>query len=349
MSALARLCRFTLCLGMFLLLTACHRPTAYHEESFVFGTRVEVTTWDVPEAQAKEAVGAVLREFDRMHRVYHAWQAPSELTTLNDTIAQGKPATVSAELAGMLRQAQDFSAKGNNLFDPAIGGLIGVWGFQSDQFTPQIPDPKTIEALVAAKPTLADLTIDGTTVTSRNKAVKIDLGGYAKGWALDRAATILRQQGVSNALINIGGNIMALGSKGKTPWRVGIQHPRRAGALATLPLNDGEAIGTSGDYQRFFELDGKRYCHLIDPRTGRPAEVTQSLSILILRRANAGVLSDVVSKPAFIDGARWRERLRPFGVEHALRIAADGKIEVTRTLAKRLEFASDAPPITIVE
>ena len=98
--------------------------------------------------------------------------------------------------------------------------------------------------------------------------VKLDLGGYAKGYALDRAAEILKSQGIHNALINIGGNVLALGTHGTRPWRVGIQHPRKPGPLATLELRDGEAIGTSGDYQRYFELDGKRYCHLIDPRTG---------------------------------------------------------------------------------
>ena len=92
---------------------------------------------------------------------------------------------------------------------------------------------------------MADLVIDGNRVSSRNPAVQLDLGGYAKGYALDRAATILRANGVANALINIGGNVMALGRKNGTPWRVGIQHPRKAGALATIELADGEALGTS--------------------------------------------------------------------------------------------------------
>lgn len=343
--------RFYALLGLLaavFLLAACSRPSAYREESFVFGTRVEITTWGAPEPQARTAVNAVLREFDRMHHAYHAWQ-PSELSTLNTAIAAGQAASVSPELAGMLRQAQGFAVKGDDLFNPAIGQLIGLWGFQSDQFTARDPDPAAIAALVAAKPSLADLMIAGQQVTSRNRAVKIDLGGFAKGWALDRARTILHQQGIHNALINIGGNIMALGSKDGQPWRVGIQHPRHAGALATLPLHDGEAIGTSGDYQRFFEFKGKRYCHLIDPRVGRPADQTQSLTVLITPQADAGTLSDVASKPPFIDGAHWRERLLPFGVTHALRVDAQGKVEVTRALARRLKFADDAPAATLVE
>ncbi len=139
--------------------------------------------------------------------------------------------------------------------------------------------------LVAAKPSIADLTFKGRVVTAKNPAVALDFGGYLKGVALDRAAAIFKARGIGNALINIGGNVLALGKKGDQPWRVGIRHPRpeQAGGapLATLELRDGEAIGTSGDYQRFFELDGRRYCHLIDPRSGAPATGTQALTVLI--------------------------------------------------------------------
>ena len=177
-------------------------------------------------------------------------------------------------------------------------------------------------------------------MSSRNPAVQLDLGGYAKGYALDRAAAILREAGTVNALINIGGNVMALGGKGDQPWRIGIQHPRAPAPLATLPLYDGEAIGTSGDYQRYFELDGERYAHLLDPRTGQPAHGTQSLTVLVTARAKAGTLSDAPSKPAYLAGDGWREQIRRFGIEHALRVAADGRIEVTRELRARLQFPS---------
>ncbi|MBB4013243.1 FAD:protein FMN transferase [Niveibacterium umoris] len=329
-------------------LAGCARNTAHHEESFVFGTRVEITTWGVPEAQAGKAVGAVLREFDRMHRAYHGWQ-PSELTTLNAALARGETATVTPELAGMLVEAKDLAARGDQLFDPAIGKLIGLWGFHRDQYEAVTPDPLALREAVAAHPTMADLEIEGTRVSSRNPAVQLDLGGYAKGWALDRAAEILRAEGIANALINIGGNVLALGAKGEQPWKVGIQNPRGAGALAALPLKDGEAIGTSGDYQRFFERDGQRFCHLIDPRTGNPATETRSLTILVAARPRAGTLSDAASKPAFIDGEHWRARVAAYGIDHALRVDAAGRIAVTRALAKRIEWLGDVRADTVVD
>lgn len=142
---------------------------------------------------------------------------------------------------------------------------------------------------------------------------------------------------------------MALGSKGEHPWRVGIQHPREPRPLASLPLRDGEAIGTSGDYQRFFELDGERYCHLLDPRSGMPARGTQAVTLLVTPRPHAGTLSDAASKPAYLAGERWREYTRRFGIEHALRVDDQGRIEVTRALRDRLQFDAGITPASVID
>ena len=217
----------------------------------------------------------------------------------------------------MLKDAARVSAQSDGLFNPAIGGLIQVWGFQADDFKAVLPDEKKIAALVKANPQMSDLVslrhrrresvpLGGSRRGEAGKSpryVKIDLGGYAKGYALDRAAAILKQQGIHNALINIGGNVMAMGTHGSRAWRVGIQHPRKPGPIATLELHDGEAIGTSGDYQRYFELDGKRYCHLIDPRNGHPVQGVEAVTILT-HGEHAGLLSDASSKPLFVSGVQ---------------------------------------------
>jgi thiamine biosynthesis lipoprotein len=332
-----------------LLLAGCARDSLHQQESYVFGTRVEVLTWDAGEEASRTAVGEVLREFDRLHRAYHAWE-PSELTALNEAIAAGKKdIPVSPELAAMLTDAKAIAATGDELFDPALGQLIALWGFHTDTFTPHRPDPDKLKALVKANPQMADLTITGNQVSSRNAAVELDLGGYGKGYALDRAAAILKAHGVHNALVNIGGNVLALGSKGDQPWRVGIQHPREPRPLASLPLRDGEAIGTSGDYQRFFEMDGQRYCHLIDPRTGMPARGTQAVTILITPREHAGTLSDAASKPIYLGGEHWRDYARRYHIDHVLRVDSEGRIAVTRELDRRLQYASGVKASAVVD
>jgi len=331
-----------------LTLAACGKAPLQEQQAYVFGTRVEVVVVGDDPAIGRQAIAAVLREFDRMHRTYHAWQ-PSELTAVNEAIAAGRKATVTPEMADFMREAQALSAQGDHLFDPGIGKLIELWGFHADEFVACLPDPKALADWRRQKPSVADLVIDGTTVSSKNRALALDFGGYLKGVALDRAAAILRQQGIRNALINIGGNVMALGSKEGRKWRVGIQHPRQPGPLATVMLEDGEAIGTSGDYQRYFELDGRRYSHLIDPRTATPVDHTQAVTVLVPAGPKAGTLSDAASKPIFIAGPDgWRAMADRMGTPLVLRVDRDKRIFVSAALDKRLEYLGDNSQVQVV-
>ena len=340
--------RHFLILACLLLLAACGRTPVQEQQAFVFGTRVEVLVVSADPAQGRQAIASVLREFDRMHRAYHAWQ-PSELSDLNLAIAQGRPQQVSPELAGFISEAQDLSRQGDYLFDPGIGQLIRLWGFQADEFKAEVPPAADIAAWLANKPSIANLKIAGNTITSSNRHVALDFGGYLKGVALDRAAAILREQGIHNALINIGGNVMALGSKEGRKWRVGIQHPRQPGPMATVALEDGEAVGTSGDYQRFFEVDGKRYAHLLDPRSGYPADHTQAVTVLIPGGAKAGTRSDAASKPIFIAGPdAWHAMTKQMEIGRVLRVDRDSRVFVTEALYPRLEFVGQRPEIIIL-
>lgn len=345
-------------LSLVLVLGGCGKEPLYQEQAYVFGTQVDVSIYGEDEVKARQAVASVMHEFQRLHDLLHAWK-PSELSALNAALAQGKSKVVSPEVAAMLQDAARMSAQSGGLFNPAIGGLIQTWGFQADDFKAILPDEKKVAALVKANPQMRDLVFSATAiqsvsansgiaVSSRNPSVQIDLGGYAKGYALDRAADILLQRGIHNALINIGGNVLALGQHGSRAWRVGIQHPRKPGPLATLELRNGEAIGTSGDYQRYFEFNGKRYCHLIDPRSGYPAQGTQAVTILT-HSARAGLLSDGSSKPIFISGAPgWRAAAQQMQISEAMLIDADGVVHLTSALQKRLEF-TDKTTVSEVE
>lgn len=346
--------KFCLLPSVLCLLIACGKEPLYQEQGYVFGTLVEVSVYGEEEARAKQAVASVMQEFQRLHNLLHAWQ-PSALSELNDAIARGESRDVEPELAAILKDAAQLSAQSDGLFNPAIGGMVQLWGFHADELKPTLPDGKQLAALVAAHPQMSDLVFLSSSsggkwesVRSSNKAVQLDLGGYAKGYALDRAAALLKQQGIRNALINIGGNVLATGQHGERAWRVGIQHPRAPGPIATLELHDGEAIGTSGDYQHYFMLGDKRFSHLLDPRTGQPVQGVQAVTVLT-HGARAGVLSDASSKPLFISGSQgWRNAARKMNISEALLIDDSGTVHLTTAMQKRLKF-TDKSTISKVE
>lgn len=334
------------------------QPTVYHSQSYVFGTMVEIKIVGVEKAQARALSDQVLQKFQSLQERLHPWKPvskdkPSELQQLNQAFTRNEAVTVAPDLANMLQEVTAFSEKSDGLFNPAIGHLIQFWGFQRDEFSPVQIDPDKIAALVKTHPNMSDVQVAGAEVSTKNLAVNLDLGGYAKGYALDWAREFLQKNQVKNALINIGGNIIALGKNGDQPWRVGIQHPRQPAAIATIDLPDGWAIGTSGDYQRYFELNGQRYCHLIDPRNGYPVQHTQAVTVLVspqpVNNSQAGVLSDMASKPIFIESAEKKAAIiKRLGVENVMVIDAKGKVFVTPAIHKKLHwFAGDVTATTL--
>lgn len=332
-----------------LLLSACGKEPLVQTQSYVFGTLVDISIYGETEEKARAVTGQILQTFQRLHHQYHAWQSDSELNKLNQSFAAGKmPVEISPELAQMLTQAQVLSKQSAGLFNPAIGGLIAAWGFQRDEFTPVEVNDAVIQKMVNANPQMSDIVIEDNAAYSRNPAVKLDLGGYAKGYALDLALAELQKQGVKNALVNIGGNIIALGQHGDKPWRVGIQHPRHPQPMATIDLPSGWAIGTSGDYQRYFEQGGKRYCHIIDPRTGYPGQGSQAVTVLLPPSAHAGVFSDVTSKPIFLSEPALRSAAaKAMGVDNYLVVDAQGNVTLSAPMSQRVHWLVNPSQVNI--
>lgn len=331
---------FVLILIFFAGYTGCTRPEPlYNSQSYVFGTLVDISIYGEPETKAQAVADQIIHDFQDLHHRLHAWH-DSELKTLNESFAQGKtPVAILPDLAEMITIATTLSTQSNTAFNPAIGGLVKAWGFHHDEFKPVKVDENKIRQLVQANPQMTDIVIQNGMIFSNNLAVQLDLGGYAKGYALDLALAELSKKGVKNALINIGGNIIALGKHGEKAWRVGIQHPRKPNAIGTLDLESGWAIGTSGDYQRYFELDGERYCHIIDPATGYPVQGLQAVTVLIPPQAQAGTLSDVVSKPIFIAKPEARvQAAKAMGVEHFIIMESANKIWISEAMAKRVSW-----------
>lgn len=341
--------RYHLLIPILLLLTCCFKEPLYHSQSYVFGTLVDISIYGETEDHAQQVSNQLLQDFQNLHNRLHAWKPlsegkPSELGQLNSAFEHGaNPITIAPDLAYMLADAKQLSVKSNGLFNPAIGHLIETWGFQRDEFSAVAIDDSRIKALVQAKPSMTNIRLIDNTAYSSNPAVKLDLGGYAKGYALDIAVNYLRKEHVKNALVNIGGNVIAIGQHGDQAWRVGIQHPRAPTAIATLDLPDGWAVGTSGDYQRYFMLNGKRYCHIIAPHTGYPVQHTQSVTVLVppqpLNQSQAGVLSDVASKPIFIETPENRKKAaQALGIENFMVIDDNANIFVSNNMAKKLNW-----------
>ncbi|HEX7053686.1 MAG TPA: FAD:protein FMN transferase [Burkholderiales bacterium] len=319
------------------MVSAVHRSASY-----VFGTLAQVTLLAEPR-EAQAAAQALLAEFDRLHWKLHAWK-PGELDALNRAIAAGEtPVALDAELARVLRGARELSERSGGLFDPAIGRAVGLWNFHDDTVQGEPPPRAALEPLLAARPRMTDLAIDGGRLVCANRMVQLDLGGYAKGYALDRARELLAGRPVAGALIDLGGHVMALGRCGDRPWAVGLRRPRGAGLLARIELHDGEVLSTSGDYERFLSFRGRRYGHVIDPRSGVPARSARAASVLVGPGTEAGALSDAASAALFVARpGEWRAAAARMGIARVLRVEASGRLVATQAMRERLELSAAA-------
>ena len=328
-----------------LLLTACNREEPLHHEQFLaFGTLIEITTYGVDAAAAQQAGAAIEQDFQRMDRDWHAWHS-SALTALNARLAQGQPATVDVALLDLITRARKLSLASDGLFGPALGQLFGLWGFHSDEPIGPPPAEQKIKDLLSALPTMADLHIAGDSVRSDNPQLRLDFGAIAKGYAAQLAIGHLHRLGVNNAIVAAAGDLHVLGTHGARPWHIGIRHPHAPGIIASVDLKSGESISTSGDYERYFTFQGQRYHHLIDPRTGYPAQGTAAVTVITADGASA----DAAATALFIAGAHdWPRIARAMGVDQVMRIDQQGNVQLTPAMAARVHFEIDPAPVSTV-
>lgn len=329
-----------------LTLSGCDQRAPVHQQQLLaLGTLIDITLYGSDDNTAQAAIKEVTQQMEALHHSWHAWQ-PGKLTEINHKLAAGENARLNAEGLFLINRGKELSQLSNNLFNPAVGKLIGLWGFHNDDWSGrQPPAAAEIAALLATKPQMSDLTLEADQLQSSNPAVALDLGAYAKGYAVDMAIATLRKHGINNAIVNAGGNLRLIGSKGKQPWRIGIRDPRGAGVLASLEAGKDEAVITSGDYERYFEFQGKRYHHIIDPRSGYPAGGVTSVTVI----ADDGLTADAASTALFIAGvAQWRDTARAMGIKEAMLIDEKGVVHITRALMQRIHFEKEPVPQTQV-
>lgn len=259
-----------------------------------------------------------------------------ELARVNALLAQGKPAPVSSALAPLISRAMDLHARSGGLFDPGVCALVKLWKFDSEAALASADGPPAeaeIQALRAAQGSLADLRFDGRTASAA-RPLCIDLGGMAKGSALVQARQVLIRRGIRNALVDIGGSSqLALGRNNQRPWTIGLRDPRANRVIGRLALADGEAASTSGDYERAYTRDGRRYHHVLDPRTGKPSVGSAGTTVL----ADDPELADAASTALMVAGPDGFDAVcTALGLRDALLITTEGALLTTPGMATRL-------------
>jgi thiamine biosynthesis lipoprotein len=273
-------------------------PHAVERSRLSMGSLLKVSAWTTDEAAAVAAIEQVFREFDRLESLLSVWRPGSDVIRINEAAGR-RPVAVSRDTLAVLEAAAQASEWTGGKFDITFGALAEVWKFDHDQDN-TVPDRRAIEArlpLVDYRFVQVDR-VAGTAFINQAGA-RIHLGGIGKGYAVDRAVALLREHGLTNFLIQSGGDLYVAGRNGAVPWTLGIADPRNADgpAFARLEVSDG-TVSTSGDYERFFFKDGRRYHHIIDPDLGEPARLCRSVTIV----SNRATLADVLSKGVFLLG-----------------------------------------------
>lgn len=330
-------CRILLLVFLLTGLTACERGPKDHQQTLlVFGTLLDIKAYTDKPGEFETAVGDLEQTFQKMHREWHAWKGEGELVRLNRAIAQGDAMRVSPELADLLRQARDHAQLSDHLFNPAIGRLVALWGFHSDEPPGgPPPDANKIAALIEQAPAMSQLVFEDGQIQSSNRTVALDLGAFAKGYALNHAIRRLRAFGIDNAIVNAGGDLCVSGRHGERPWAIGIRHPQGEGVIASVDVADGECVLTSGNYERYRKHEGIRYAHIIDPRSGYPVKHVTSTTVI----SRDGGLADAAATALSVAGPQqWHKIAAQMGLVDVMLVDENGTVHVSPQMRQRIEF-----------
>jgi thiamine biosynthesis lipoprotein len=284
-------------LGAVLLLinrgAAGESPFNYTE--LLMDTEVSLQLFGRKEGEARRVKETLFEEMRRLEQLLSCCDPQSEIFEINHAAGK-KPVAVSPETAEVMQEALHYAAISEGAFDPTIAPLLELWGFREGDY--RVPAPDEL-AQAGGAVDYRSVEAGGGEVYLPRRSMALDLGGIAKGYIIDCGLALLARSGVSHALINAGGDVGILGPKADgSPWKIGLKHPRSEKILAVIPRGERGAVVTSGDYERFFEKDGVRYHHILDPRTGRPASSLISVTVV----APTAVQADALSTALFVMG-----------------------------------------------
>lgn len=308
---------------------------------FALGTVVDlrlVADLDESELSALQSqLDQQLQQFQRRWSVL----GQGALVQLNEQLLRQGRGIAPAPLIPLLRRAQSLCQQSQGLFDPAIGEWIKLWGFDSDENLRSTPPPAEQLSVLPRESWCTAQWVDNQ-VLLEQAGVSLNLGGMAKGLAVAEVAQSLREMGFENFIVNAGGDLEVGGAHPQRPWRIGIRDPRADDprtALASLDLADGEALFSSGDYERYFFHEGQRFHHLLDPRTGQPARLASSATVLDADAA----LADAAATALFVAGPAAAPGVaRALGVSQWMLVDAQGEVHGSETFLQRLQWTDDA-------
>lgn len=303
-------------------------PQHARVEFGAMGTEVVIDVEAGSRAEAERLARAARAEFERVEDLMTTWRE-SPLTRLNDA-ADGSPVQVPRELSALVARALTVARLSGGAFEPTFLGVGRLWDFKADP--PRIPTDEELRvALADVGWERVAVDLDASTI-SMPAGTRIGLGGIAKGHGVDRAMQVLVDGGATAALVNAGGDLKALGAKDGGPWEIAIKHPRdRDRAIAVLPVSN-VALVTSGDYERFVEVDGERFHHILDPRDGRPARGCMSATVV----APDAALADAVATAVCVLGPEvGLELVARLPRVEALVVGMDGSVQRSAGLTER--------------
>jgi thiamine biosynthesis lipoprotein len=294
------------------------------------GTVVEIVLVSDEEDTAQKAALRAFQEIRRIEYLMSPWIESSDATRINRS-AGNDGVKVSPETIEVIKRAQEVSKLSEGGFDITVGPLVQLWRKARERGKP--PEMEEVKETLNLVNFRNLKTHYGGNVSLRKKGMAIDLGGIAKGYAVDRAFELLKGLGYRSFLVNAGGDLRVGGSKPEGPWSIGIQHPRNPDKIVARISVSDTAVATSGDYEKFFIHQGKRYHHILDPKNGFPAEECQSVTVL----HKEGTTADALATAIFVLGPEKGYALcqRLEGVD-CLIVDRDGKTVFTQNLKDRL-------------
>jgi FAD:protein FMN transferase len=309
----------------------------------LMSTHVTVALVGVSGPEARRAFEAAFGAFERVEEVMNEWRPGSPLARINERAGRREAVPAPADLCEVLRIGLEGARRTKGLFDPTWAALRDVWVFDGSGRGTVPPREAVARRCRLVRHGRVEITPrpGGCAVRLPVSGMRLGLGGLAKGWGVDRAVERLRALGLRDFFVQAGGDLYAAGKRGDRPWRVGIRDPRGGpgDVLGQLEVSDA-AFSTSGDYERWFEVGGVRYHHILDPRTCEPARASRQATVL----ARSATDAEVLTKATFILGGAQGLALAEQRGAGAVLVGADGAVAVSRSLEGRVSWSERGIP-----